>query len=99
MADPTAEHPVLRFVRPEERRQALDAIEYAAAMLNQAVGLATLEAWCYDLAANGVPYHDWPDLVAQRHARGEQSPGEEAISLERARRDSEAMGMVDYGEI
>jgi hypothetical protein len=99
MPEPPAKYAILRFVRPEDQQRALDAIDYAAAMLGPAIDPGTVEAWCYDLAANGVAYQDWPGLLALRQARGDPPAGDEALALERARRDSEAMGMVDYGEI
>jgi len=99
MTDPTERaRALLRFVPRSEWKHALDAMNYAAAMLGPAASLTAIETWCYELAAEGVPYQDWPEMVALRHARGAED-GTNAALLERARRTSEAMGMVDYGEI
>ena len=98
MADDGSLSPVLRFVPAPQRPQALGAIAYAARMLDGLVEPATIETWCYEFAAGGVDYQDWPDLVLQRHSRGEAA-GETASGLERARLASEAMGLIDYGEI
>jgi hypothetical protein len=82
---------VQRFVRTEERDAAAGAIDYAAAMVADRID--------YELAAQGVDYRDWPELVALRARRTGAGGDEASESLQRARTASEALGLIDLGEI
>jgi hypothetical protein len=90
---------VQRFVRTEERDAAAGAIDYAAAMVADRIDRATVATWCYELAAQGVDYRDWPELVALRARRTGAGGDEASESLQRARTASEALGLIDLGEI
>jgi hypothetical protein len=85
-----------RFVAGQQLDAAASAIEYAWQLLQRSSSppeRATIQEWCYDFAAAGAPYWDWPDLAMARHRDG-AAGGE----LEKARRDAMSQALIDYGE-
>lgn len=76
---------------------AANSLEYAWRLLCRGPNppeFATVRDWCYDFAAAGAPYWDWPDLAMARHRDG----GDSDDALGNARRDAMAHALIDYGE-
>jgi hypothetical protein len=85
-----------RYVAENDLQHAADSMEYAWMLLERdpaAPGRDTVREWCYEFAAAGVPYWDWPDLALAR-----QRDGKGGGALLQARRDALAQALVDYGE-
>lgn len=85
-----------RYLASWQLDEAASAIEYAWQLLQRAPSppeRAIIDDWCYDFAAAGAPYWDWPDLAMARYRDG-GAGGE----LERARRDAMSHALIDYGE-
>lgn len=85
-----------RFVPGDQLSEASNAVQYAWGLLggrDGAPSIETVATWCYEFAATGVSYWDWPDLAVARHL-GAEEPGE----LQQARRDAMAHSLLDHGE-
>ena len=90
-----------RFLSPGDREAAREAAVYAILMTESdiAPGTATVAAWCYEYASEGIAYHQWPALVAARSLTPDPADSPSARAHARARRDSLAQGLTDKGEI
>ena len=90
-----------RFLPEAERAAAREAAVYAILMTESDLspGSATVAAWCYEYASEGIPWRQWPDLVAARAHAPDPSGSPAARAHARARRDSLAQGLTDKGEI
>ncbi|GEM_PF-6713214 len=90
-----------RFLSEEDRESAREAAVYAILMTESDLfpGSAKVAEWCYGYASEGIPYHQWPGLVAARSLMPEQTESAAARAHARARRDSLAQGQMDKGEI
>lgn len=90
-----------RFLPEGERTAAREAAVYAILMTESDLspGSATVAAWCYEYASEGIPWRQWPDLVAARALMPDPSGSPAARAHARARRDSLAQGLTDKGEI
>lgn len=85
-----------RYVAEGDLQQAADSIEYAVTLLERdptPPGFEAVTGWCYEFAAAGAPYWDWPDLALARHR-----DGPDGGVLSQARRDALAQALIDYGE-
>lgn len=90
-----------RFLAPGDRAAAREAAVYAILMTESDIspGTATVAAWCYEYASEGIAYHQWPVLVAARSLTPDPAGSPSARAHARARRDSLAQGLEDKGEI
>ena len=90
-----------RFLPPGERAAAREAAVYAILMTegDLSPGAATVAAWCYEYAAAGIAYRQWPALVVARSLTPEPPDSAAARAHALARRDSLAQGLADKGEI
>ncbi len=90
-----------RFLPEAERPAAREAAVYAILMTESDLspGSATVAAWCYEYASEGIPARQWPDLVAARALSPDAAGSPAARAHARARRDSLAQGLTDKGEI
>lgn len=96
--EPTQELPagIERYIASTDLGAAASSIEYAWRLLQRGPNppeLSGVRDWCYDFAAAGAPYWDWPDLAMARHR-----DGGEPDALGGARRDAMAHALIDYGE-
>ena len=85
-----------RFIPEGDMQQAADSIEYAWMLLERggaAPKLSAVRDWCYEFAAAGAPYWDWPDLALARNRDGANGD-----VLSQVRRDALAQALIDYGE-
>ena len=92
---------LVRFLPEAERPAAREAAVYAILMTESDLspGSATVAAWCYEYAGEGIPPRQWPDLVAARALAPGAAGSPAARAHARARRDSLAQGLTDKGEI
>ena len=92
---------LMRFLAPGDQEAAREAAVYAILMTEAdlAPGTATVAAWCYEYASEGIAYHQWPALVAARILVPDPGASTAARAHARARRDSLAQGLTDKGEI
>ena len=90
-----------RFLSPGDRDAAREAAVYAILMTESDIspGTATVAAWCYEYASEGIAYHQWPALVAARSLTPDPTDSPSARAHARATRDSLAQGLTDKGEI
>lgn len=86
---------ILRFLPERDIEGAAGALEYTAAMLAGQAERDAIEAWCYEFAAAGIPFQDWPDMACARVENGEEPDAE----LRAIRREALAQALVDRGEI
>ncbi len=90
-----------RFLGESDREPAREAAVYAILMAEADLspGSAAVAAWCYEYASEGIPYHQWPALVAMRIHAPDAPASPAARAHARARHDSLAQGLTDKGEI
>ncbi len=90
-----------RFLPEGDRAVAREAAVYAILMTegDLSPGAATVAAWCYEYASEGIACHQWPALVAARNLTPAPPDSAAARAHARARRDSLAQGLTDKGEI
>lgn len=86
---------ITRYLPARDVAGAAEAVEYVAAMLDGLADREAISRWCYEFAAAGIPFQDWPDMCCARLAEGEELDAESRA----IRREALAQALIDYGEI
>lgn len=86
---------ISRYVPARDIDAAAGALEYTTLMLDGQASRDDIARWCYEFAAVGIPFQDWPAMACARVADGDDAdPETRAI-----RRESLAQALIDRGEI